>query len=77
MFDALLDLFDRDRRRSRPGARGWLDRLADSGDHDDRSYHRAGRHRPHGDDDRDDGWDHGARHDRHAGRRRETPDWDD
>jgi hypothetical protein len=77
MFDALLDLFDRDRRRSRPETRGWLDRLGDSGDHNDSSHHQAGRQRPYRDDDLDDGWDDDDRRGRHTGRRRETPDWDD
>lgn len=68
MFDALFDLFERDRNRprSRGGVRGLLDRL---GDRDDDRSNR----------DRDDDWDSDDHRPRPkpGRRRRELLDWDD
>lgn len=75
MFDGL---FDRDRRRSRTGTRGWLDRLGEFSDHDDDHDHRASPSRRHADHDLDDDWHDDDRHGRRAdGHRREALDWDD
>ncbi len=71
MFETVLDLFDRDRRRpagrrSTSGLGRLLDRLTDQHRHDDRSRRYDDDH-----DDRDDEWD------RRTGRRRHRREIDD
>ena len=72
MLDTLLDLFDRDTRRSR----GLLDRFGDQ-DRDERSASRHARSPRYRYD--DEWWDDDGRADRvnHRPPRRESLDWDD